>query len=500
MKSFAALWEAYLSSGSHHFKTATELKLNRVLNLLFSLNYLANGFLVVSELSILVILLHRDADRYLGYIIPFAIVNTLHPLLITLIIFLKNKYGTFRVTYLSTIIYTTYCVVLSLFLGEKIGIHLILFSVMPIVFIIYDYGKWFDVPLYPIPDDIAEVAGYLCWFAALALLFIYSVYNWKQVHRTENLLAEEKDQTRELLNETIPKLEMAEAKYRHLVDDSGDMIFQMNEFATILTMNKTARHILGFNPEEMTGRSLYDFIPDGLEGDLELNRGIAREQMREFIAGKNHTTFRVTLRKKHMYEPVDVQISLQKNTVLGQQDIIGKISKLDEDIAQRFLEKEKGRYAITNNVTHAEILSQKLAERLVRYFTPTVVNTIRICFREILVNAIEHGNLGITFDEKSQAIERSDYMEFLIARQKEARYANRLVYVDYLINGRVLMFRITDEGEGFDHRAFLERAQKDPYIAMLEHGRGIIMTRNVFDTVTFNEKGNQVILTKRIPR
>jgi anti-sigma regulatory factor (Ser/Thr protein kinase) len=35
---------------------------------------------------------------------------------------------------------------------------------------------------------------------------------------------------------------------------------------------------------------------------------------------------------------------------------------------------------------------------------------------------------------------------------------------------------------------------------MLEHGRGIIMTRNVFDSVVFNEIGNQVILTKRIPR
>lgn len=44
---------------------------------------------------------------------------------------------------------------------------------------------------------------------------------------------------------------------------------------------------------------------------------------------------------------------------------------------------------------------QKICERLNRYFSYPVVNTIRICFREILINAIEHGNLGITFDEKT---------------------------------------------------------------------------------------------------
>ena len=522
MKRIAELWEAYLNSGSRHFRTATELKHNRVLNLLFSLNFFANGFLIFIELIYLAILLQRDKDRYIPYILPFAAINVLHPLLIALIIRLKNAYGTFKVTYLSNLIYTAYCVTLSLFLGEKVGIHLILLIVMPIVFIMYDYGHWKEIaihtgimsaglalalwsyrasqPLYPIPDDLAQIAGYLCWVAALILLFIYSIFNWRQVHLTEKLLASEKEHSENLLRDTIPKLEIAEAKYRHLVDDSSDMIFQMNPAGELLSMNKTARTLLGFNPEEMVGQKLYDFIPDGLEGDPNLNRGIVREHMRALDEGNKLVTFRTTLRKKHMYEPVDVQVTLQKPDVADSAELIGKISRIEQDISQRFLEKEKGRYIIANNVTQAEILSQKLTERLARFFTPAVVNTIRICFREILVNAIEHGNLGITFEEKTRAIEKSDYMEFLLARQKESKYAARRVYIDYLINGRALMFRVTDEGDGFDHTTFLERAKSDPYLAMLEHGRGIIMTRNVFDTVTFNEKGNQVILTKRIPR
>ncbi|MBX3722362.1 MAG: ATP-binding protein [Turneriella sp.] len=518
----ATLWEKYLTSGQRHFSTATEIKLNRVLNLLLSLPFLANAFLIVVELIIFYLLLRQDYNRYIGYFFPFAIANTVFTFLIIAIIWVKNRTGSFRVTYLSTLTYTCYCVLLSFYLGEKIHFEMILFSVLPVVFIIYEFGMWFDIfvhtaimvagfvaclgsykyaaPLYPIPPDIAEIGGYLCWFVAFGLLFIYSVYNWKQVHLTERLLAREKNQTQELLNETIPKLEMAEAKYRHLVDDSSDMIFQMNPAGELLSMNKTARTLLGFNPEEMVGQKLYDFIPDGLEGDPNLNRGIVREHMRALDEGNKLVTFRTTLRKKHMYEPVDVQVTLQKPDVADSAELIGKISRIEQDISQRFLEKEKGRYIIANNVTQAEILSQKLTERLARFFTPAVVNTIRICFREILVNAIEHGNLGITFEEKTRAIEKSDYMEFLLARQKESKYAARRVYIDYLINGRALMFRVTDEGDGFDHTTFLERAKSDPYLAMLEHGRGIIMTRNVFDTVTFNEKGNQVILTKRIPR
>jgi len=515
------LWKQYLNSGSRHFTTPSDLKQNRVLNLLFSLNYIANLYLSTTALTIYVILLQRDAARYKHYFLPFAIINTSYLILITGVILLKNRWGTFQVTYLSNLIYTSFCVLLSFFLGEKVGIQLILLSLIPIIFTIYEYGRWLDMilqtgimsigivvalfsykvmpPLYPIPQDIAEVAGYLTWFMALVLIFIYSIYNWKQVYETEHKLYDEKNQTSNLLNDVIPQLEYAEAKYRHLVDESSDMIFQMGDTSEILSMNKTARTMLGYAPDEMIGLSLYQFIPDGHEGDVEINRNIVRERMKDFFQGADYITFKTTLRKKHMYEPLDVQISLQKTQRHGKLDILGKISRIEEDVSQKFLQKEKGRYVIGNSVTHAEILSQKLTERLSRHFSPNVVATLRICFREILVNAIEHGNLGISFDEKTRAIEAGDYMQFLLKRQQEAEYRDKKIYVDYLINENILMFRISDEGTGFDHRTFIDRAKNDPHLTMLEHGRGILMSRNIFDTVVYNEAGNQVILTKRIP-
>jgi hypothetical protein len=280
------------------------------------------------------------------------------------------------------------------------------------------------------------------------------------------------------------------------------MIFQMNEAGEILSMNKTAHAHAGFlHLKRWSVKRLYDFVPDGLEGDIELNRNIVREHVRLFLEEKTLVNFRTTLRKKaHVRARRPQRHAAEEPDTLAGRDSRQSLAPARRRVSQRFLEKEKGQYRITNNVTHAEILSQKICERLNRYFSYPVVNTIRICFREILINAIEHGNLGITFDEKTRAIENGDYMDFLISRQKDPKFARRGVLVDYLINGKVLMFRITDEGDGFDHGGFITRAENDENMAMLEHGRGIIMTRNVFDSVVFNEKGNQVILTKRIPQ
>jgi hypothetical protein len=115
--------------------------------------------------------------------------------------------------------------------------HLIILSQFPIIFLFYRYGSWWSIsghialavlgvtatlisyrvaaPLYPLPDDLADLPGYLCWIATFSMLVWYSIYNWREVHMTEKLLEDERDQTKELLNETIPILERTEAKYRH---------------------------------------------------------------------------------------------------------------------------------------------------------------------------------------------------------------------------------------------------------------------------------------------
>lgn len=518
----SALWETFINSGDRHFSTPSDRKLNRVLNALFALNLLGGLLLAFTEAIIFTILLQRDSATYARYILPFALLAISHPIITLATLWLKNKTGSFHATFISNLAYTAYMVTLCLFLGERAGIHLVLLMVIPTSFIIYNYGRWMDLvvhafimvgglivtlvayeqvaPLYPLPADITRIGGYLSWLAALGLLYVYSVYNWREVHQTEARLAEEKEITEGLLQQTIPKLEKAEAKYRHLVDDSDDLIFQLDTEGTILSMNKAVQKMLSTLPGDMVGKSLYEFIADGGQTDADFHRRMVKEQVRELLHTGKLLRLRTSLHHKHRPDGVEVLLSLQLNRTAGGVEIIAKASEVEPEVSLRFLDRENGRYTLQNNLVHAELLCQRITERIALHFSNQELSGIKTCLREVLVNAIEHGNLEVSFEEKSRVIEQQDYMEFLLARQKEARFAARRVVVHYVVNRRAFILRVTDEGAGFDHRAFMARAAGDDVLLMLEHGRGLTMTRNAFDEMVFNEKGNQVTLKKYISK
>lgn len=516
------LWARYKNSGSRHFETASDRKLNRVLNVLFALNLLAGGLLVVAEIIIFAILFSRDYARYATYVPAFAALNVAHPIVTLATIWLKNKTGSFKATYLSNLAYTAYIVLLCLYLGERAGIHVILLMLIPTSFIIYQYGRWKDLvvhsaimvgglaaalisyevvpPLFPMPADISRLAGYLSWTAAVGLIYVYSIHNWREVYETEKLLADEKDITHKLLEQTIPKLQEAEAKYRHLVDDSEDLIFQASGDGIIRSMNKTSQKMLSFMPEDMVGHSLYDFVAEAGSVSPGFHREVLRDRIRELASPGQHVRARTWLKHAHRSDGVEVMLSLQFSNTAAGAELMGKASLVEPEVSLRFLDHENGRYSLVNNILHAEILAERIGERIALYFDAQDLNAIRTCLREMLVNAIEHGNLEISFDEKTRAIETGDYLEFIQARQREAKFSGRRVRVHYIINRRLLVCRITDDGQGFDHRTFIRRTKTDDSMLMLEHGRGITMARNTFDEVIFNEKGNQVTLKKAISR
>jgi hypothetical protein len=126
------------------------------------------------------------------------------------------------------------------------------------------------------------------------------------------------------------------------------------------------------------------------------------------------------------------------------------------------------------------------------------VNMLRIGLREIIINSIEHGNLNISFEEKTEAILNDRYFEFVNERQSHPDYRDKRVRIEYLISASKAVYKITDQGKGFNHRKFLHGMIDDSPELMLAHGRGISMVKNIFDDVRYNLKGNQVLLVKHI--
>ena len=109
---------------------------------------------------------------------------------------------------------------------------------------------------------------------------------------------------------------------------------------------------------------------------------------------------------------------------------------------------------------------------------------------ELLINAIEHGNLQIGYKEKSDLKKQGIWREEIERRLQLPQHADKSANVSYCRNGSSIKITISDNGKGFDWKNFLEFS---PERAFDNHGRGIAMARLMsFDDLQYNEIGNKV--------
>lgn len=112
---------------------------------------------------------------------------------------------------------------------------------------------------------------------------------------------------------------------------------------------------------------------------------------------------------------------------------------------------------------------------------------------ELFTNAVEHGNLGISFEEKAQLVAAKTWSREIEARLDTPEGRGRRVEVEVSRGDGVVRFVIRDQGGGFDWRRF---TRLDPARAFAAHGRGIALARRLaFDAISYNEPGNEVTAT-----
>ncbi len=115
---------------------------------------------------------------------------------------------------------------------------------------------------------------------------------------------------------------------------------------------------------------------------------------------------------------------------------------------------------------------------------------------ELLVNAVEHGNLGITYQEKADLLDRGQFDTEIDRRLALPELASRRVRVTLRRDAETVETRIEDEGEGFDWRPYLDY---DPERALDPNGHGIAIARGMsFDDVAYQGRGNVVVAMVRL--
>jgi anti-sigma regulatory factor (Ser/Thr protein kinase) len=121
---------------------------------------------------------------------------------------------------------------------------------------------------------------------------------------------------------------------------------------------------------------------------------------------------------------------------------------------------------------------------------------VTVGLTELIINAVEHGNLGITYREKADLLEAGRFDTEIERRLADPDLARRRVRVTLCRDAEVVTARIEDEGDGFDWRPFNDY---DPDRALDPNGHGIAIARGVsFDDVTYHGRGNVVVATFRL--
>lgn len=131
---------------------------------------------------------------------------------------------------------------------------------------------------------------------------------------------------------------------------------------------------------------------------------------------------------------------------------------------------------LTNYLFNANLISRDTKEKL------------HVALLELVINAIEHGNCKISYDEKTVWLEKNrDIMDLIREKNKDPIIKARKVFLTYAIFPDKTRITIRDEGDGFDWKARIAK-KAEPGL----HGMGMKMANLYVQNLLYNSKGNEV--------
>lgn len=111
--------------------------------------------------------------------------------------------------------------------------------------------------------------------------------------------------------------------------------------------------------------------------------------------------------------------------------------------------------------------------------------------RELMLNAVEHGNLAIGFELKSKLMASKALAQEIDARLKNPHYRDRVGELVLTRRPNGVYVIVQDQGDGFDPSPYLTLS---PARSASPQGRGIAAAATIgFDELKYNPKGNQAV-------
>lgn len=154
------------------------------------------------------------------------------------------------------------------------------------------------------------------------------------------------------------------------------------------------------------------------------------------------------------------------------------------------------KYILKNNIGEVAGLIKEICLEISGVIDEANVNLFAAALYEVAINAIEHGNLGISYETKKEWIEKNIYHEKLAELLKTETAKNTFVEISLEIETDCITLTVKDEGDGFKPQKAIEKIKQEDI--RRNSGRGMMMMKSYFDEIKYNETGNSITLIKKI--
>jgi len=187
---------------------------------------------------------------------------------------------------------------------------------------------------------------------------------------------------------------------------------------------------------------------------------------------------------KKPFKPKDLRYLINKIETL--------FKKIKVKLSSSFVQWEKRELRIFNDIYIISPVVNFIFNNI--DYISDDVSFMKNGLQEILINAVEHGNLDITYEEKQTLLEKGDYNHSLKEKAALPEYQGKYVNIRVFSTPDYLKIIVEDMGKGFDLSAIPD--PNNPENFLRESGKGILMAMHAFDRVDFNDVGNQVSMIK----
>ena len=154
------------------------------------------------------------------------------------------------------------------------------------------------------------------------------------------------------------------------------------------------------------------------------------------------------------------------------------------------------KYILKNSIGEVAGLIKDICSEISGFIDEANINIFAAALYEVAINAIEHGNLGITYETKKEWIEKNIYHEKLSELLKTEKAKNTFVEISLKIKDDCITLVVKDKGTGFKPKKEMDKIKHEGFAR--NSGRGMIMVKSYFDSVKYNKTGNSITLLKKI--